>query len=392
MRKTTGLFTRIMTGIIVAVVLSALFVVFSWFFLKDAFLQNYRSATYKPVKAVVLSTDILLRSLSRSDPDEETEYYLGYEPVVKYQYEINSNKFANTDIYPIQRIFENRKHAEAVNGLYQRGEEIEAFYDPKNPSKSFLIKRYSYVPYLIVQLSFIFISILFSIIVGDESRILPTKKPIKQISGSFVGYRIKATSSIARRFLYLGIVFFWLGIAFAPSLHYVFGVEAPNEIISYIILGIFIIIFFVLLVIALIFVVDLIHFVEAKLIVSTDTFSPGRDVLVNVSQRLKKTLLVKEAKISLVCEKVKKVDDPKKSAGYEYERIYEKSQTPVKDRNFKAYEVFGFDWEVTIPGDKKSSTKPGTKKFPKYNWFFELLVKYEKQIEYNRKFPIFVQR
>ncbi len=234
MSKTTGLHIRIMILPLLGIAfLCSLIVGSSIYFLKDVFIQNYRNATYKPVKAVVLSTDILLRSLlSHSETDEETSYYLGFEPVVKYQYEVNSREFANTDIFPIKRIFETRK----------------------------------------------------------------------QISGPFVGYRIKATSSIARRFLYLGIVFFWFGIAFSPSLHYFFGTAAP------------------------------------------------------------------------------------------YERIYEKCQTVVKDRNFKAYESLGFDWEVTIPGDEKSSTKPGTKIFPKYNWFFELLVKYEKQIEYERKFPIFVQK
>ena len=103
--------------------------------------ERHRLATYRPVPAVVLGTDVLTVSHS-GDDDAPT-----YRPVVRYRYELPGRGiFVGDRVTPLG---ESRSGgwARGVVARYRAGMAVTAYADPENPSRSFLERRRSPLPW-----------------------------------------------------------------------------------------------------------------------------------------------------------------------------------------------------------------------------------------------------
>jgi hypothetical protein len=355
---------------------------------KDVFIQHFRNTKYKQVEATVLSTDIIVHEASGTRNSYKPERY---EPVVKYQYEVGGQIYTNTEVFPIERKFRIRDEANRINQLFTNGEVTEAYYSPNDPSNSFLIKHYQSAPYLCLQLLIVFVPLILVIFIQGDKHIVRVKKPKLQLRGRLNRYVLKPSSSITRHILYVTMGLCLMATALLPSMHYYLVKESPYNYKIHIATGFFLLVILILLFIMIYLLGLVIYLKEARLTISTDSVFLGSDIEVHITQKIRKDLCVKEAKVGLMLEKTMKIKDRKSSKSFEFKNEHEQWYTKKIEKQFQAGGQIILDWTTTVPAGMKPSSKPGTKDFPKYNWFFEVVIICEHELEYSRKYPLLVQ-
>jgi hypothetical protein len=131
--------------------------------------QHRKIATYQPVEAWVLRAGVECRVI---EYDEGSTHV--YTPIVRYEYEVADQMFSSDAVYPMPwsfvDSFESRGLAREVlelvspglpAGIHRVGATTDraegaeaypvvAYYDPLRPADSFLIKRYSWLPFAMI--------------------------------------------------------------------------------------------------------------------------------------------------------------------------------------------------------------------------------------------------
>src|SRR4029077_16408969 len=102
--------------------------------------ESYRLATWQPVSARVLSTDI---KAVRGDKGTS------YAPVVRYQYSFAGGQYVSDGVLPLT-ISAGRGWAENLRNRFRPGEIATAYVNPNRPSSAFLVREVSLLPLLFV--------------------------------------------------------------------------------------------------------------------------------------------------------------------------------------------------------------------------------------------------
>jgi uncharacterized protein DUF3592 len=104
--------------------------------------ELYRVATWQPVSARVLSTDI---KAVRGDKGTS------YAPVVRYQYSWDGAQYVSDGVQPISESA-SWGWAERLRARFQPGQIVTAYVNPRQPARAFLIDKVSLLPLLFVAL------------------------------------------------------------------------------------------------------------------------------------------------------------------------------------------------------------------------------------------------
>lgn len=123
-------------GGVIILLIVGVFVFFIGFM--PVYQHNVSVQENKPVEATVVETDIIVK-----DDDDDTDY----EPVVRYTYTVDGQQYTETNVWPGQfsRDKGSRSGAEGVINDYEAGssttadgEEVTAYYNPKDPSEAYI--------------------------------------------------------------------------------------------------------------------------------------------------------------------------------------------------------------------------------------------------------------
>jgi hypothetical protein len=101
--------------------------------------QGERIDSYESTEATVLSSEVDVET--RNDPDDSgTERT--YVPEVTYEYTVDGETYESENVFPGPgESSAGQDRAETIVGNHPEGETVTAYYDPDNPSNSFLIKN-----------------------------------------------------------------------------------------------------------------------------------------------------------------------------------------------------------------------------------------------------------
>lgn len=117
-------------------------------------LQLYRIATWRPVQATVISTNVGTVQGKKGNT---------YQPVVVYNYMYEGNQYQAANVTPI-RISASQSWAQSIASRYQPGSVTTAYVNPSQPYDAFLYRRVSLMPLVFVLFPALF-GLLFSWIV-----------------------------------------------------------------------------------------------------------------------------------------------------------------------------------------------------------------------------------
>ncbi|MFI5312193.1 MAG: DUF3592 domain-containing protein [Gemmatimonadales bacterium] len=122
-------------------------------------LEVYRVATYRPVQATVIMTDIRTVRGSKGST---------YAPLVTYRYSWQGVTYTGAGVTPVS-ISASMKWATALRDRFQAGKVVTAYVNPGRPASAFLVREVSLVPMLFVLLPVAF-GALFAWIIRVQRR------------------------------------------------------------------------------------------------------------------------------------------------------------------------------------------------------------------------------
>ena len=115
--------------------------------------ERHRLTSYRPVPAVVTGTEVVTVPHA-GDDDTPT-----YRPVVRYRYDVaGRGAFVGDRVTPLG---ESRSGgwAQGVVARYAPGMAVTAYVDPDDPSKSFLERRRSALPWAFMGFASVFLAV-----------------------------------------------------------------------------------------------------------------------------------------------------------------------------------------------------------------------------------------
>lgn len=107
-----------------------------------AWSQHRRIATGQPVEALVERAEVLAQS--GSGRNRRTNYV----PSITYRYSVQGREYVSSNTLPLSFSSSNQSWASAIVARYAPGTKATAYYDPANPAEAFLIREYSFFPYI----------------------------------------------------------------------------------------------------------------------------------------------------------------------------------------------------------------------------------------------------
>jgi hypothetical protein len=123
--------------------------------------QVYRFATWQPVTARVLTTDI---KTVRGDKGSS------YAPVVTYQYSFKGAQYASDGVLPIT-LSASHRWAENLRDRFRPGDIVTAYVNPNRPSKAYLVRKISLLPLLFVVVPIAMVLFLSWIVQGQRRQL-----------------------------------------------------------------------------------------------------------------------------------------------------------------------------------------------------------------------------
>ena len=109
---------------------------------------------------------VMARVVDHQTKDLKASGFVAKVPLVKYEYTVNQQPYACETVTPDELMLPNT-WAESVFNQFPIGAQTEAKHDPNDPSKAFLIGKYSFKPYLPLLVSLV-IAALGLGVVGEQ--------------------------------------------------------------------------------------------------------------------------------------------------------------------------------------------------------------------------------
>ncbi len=112
--------------------------------------EVYRVATWQPVSARVLSTDI---KAVRGDKGTS------YTPVVRYLYSVNGAQYESKQVLPLSASA-SYGWATRLRDRFRPGQVVTAYVNPRNPASAFLVRDVSLMPLVFVAFPLLIVGVL----------------------------------------------------------------------------------------------------------------------------------------------------------------------------------------------------------------------------------------
>jgi hypothetical protein len=122
-------------------------------------LELYRIATWRPVVATVVSSDVGTVNRGKGNT---------YKPVVVYNYRYLGRPYQASAVTPID-ISASQSWAQSIVSRYRSGDVTTAYVDPNQPYSAYLVRQVSLIPLLFVLIPVCF-ALLFSWMVRVQRR------------------------------------------------------------------------------------------------------------------------------------------------------------------------------------------------------------------------------
>ncbi len=342
--------------------------------------QYHRYTTFVPVKAIVDSTTIKTKTYTSNHRTTHS-----YQPIIRYRYKVNGIGYVSEQYTPIPFRTSNHSFALSIINKFKVGQTVTAYRNPQNPNEAFLVKKYYFMPYLFTLIGMPLFVIGFLFIFSGYKRILPPK---------FAGagwYRFFPMRSVSDKLKCAGfIAIIWNLLGAGVLGHYFASAPKPYFLTAYVMGGFYEILGMIPVGFLAYFWILQKRTAAPVLLAEHDKFKRGEKVKVRIEQKFNTELLVEELLLILVCIKHAKVKRASKTE-YRTTRTYENPISLLKDRPVRKAQPLTVDTEIEIPSDKSPTSPKGYKKYPRYEWFIEVVTKIAKSPDSKLAFPIAVE-
>ncbi len=344
--------------------------------------QHHKITTYRPVAAEVLSKDIEVHRSRNSDGRTSTSY----KPIVEYRYQVDGTTHECDVVTPLDESATQGWARETIN-RYQVGQQTEAYYNPDDPDEAFLIKQYSFFPYIFLLSPMVFLSI--GIGAGVGVGIWRKKGDPWPVAGDW--FELQPTTRIRdRRSGVLMVATLWYVVGVLVCGHYFRAAEPPYGLFALI----------PTIVYALLGLVPVAMFVyyirlgrslaDAYLLIDTQRPTLGESLTVHVEQDVYTGLHVNELTIALVCEETRKYKSRRKTT-ISSSTCWEERVPVIQDYQTGPGETLTAEHTFHFPEGAKPTSPPRYKPYPRHAWRVEVATDIPNHPDYSASFPVIVE-
>jgi hypothetical protein len=343
--------------------------------------QHHRITTYQPVAATVLAARV-----ERHVSHDRNGTSVTYSPVVEYRYEVAGRAHQSDTVLPLS-INSTRSWAQSIVDRYPSGKTTEAYYNPRDPTRAFLFKQYSFFPYFFLLFSMIFLAVA-GFVGSATSSSKPPSPPALRPDG---WHELKPASTVtARGRRSLVVTGAWLIVGLSGAGHYFSAATPPYETMAIVSTLIYGLLGCIPLGVAVYYLLLRRRMSEAKLFINAPQVSLGQEVALLAQQAASRELQIDELTVSLVCD----IDTREKSGGktrYSTVEHFRETISLLKNRHVRPREPLSATCTLTVPSDRQPSTPPGYKDYPRYRWQIEAHTRIAQSPDYRAQFPLLIQ-
>lgn len=338
---------------------AAIFIAVGVYFVvaQDRLIRNARSTT-----AVIESSQVKTETYRK---DGRTRTRTSAE--IRYRYRVDGQWKEGMNTHPG---LTSSGSAEDLVAQFPTGKQVTAWYDKRDPSSAFLIKRYDFAPYLFILFPMIHLSIGVLVAGAMEGKLPPA--PVQR-GGRF---ELAPETPLGRKLKYAcGMTALWWGAGLMACGHFYAVAERPMPT-------------FAIVASAIYFTIGLVplgfawHYwrlsvrLTAEPSVTVDRYPlvRGQPVAVRVSVPLAGGGSVEEARVILQCRQTvisRSGGKSSTSTSTKWEEIkdFARAQDVMSDRTLAGEVTF------VVPGDEPAGTPAGERGYPRYKWRLFVKVK-----------------
>lgn len=343
-----------------------------------AFDQHSKITTFTPVGATVVSSRV---EMKRGSKRSRT-----YTPIVEYSYEIGSARYTSRRVLPIS-VSSGQSWAAAVVARYPAGTRTEAYYNPRAPGESFLIRRHSIVPHVFLTIGLMLLGAGLSL---PSWRGPPAAEPEPAGRG---WYRLSTRRTVrAREWVWrIGGVMWEAFVAIGIGSYFLLA-ERPLGVSDIVIGSIAAGLGAIPLLVAAYYMVMGGSFADATVVMDRMHLVIGQGAKVRVEQSVYRSMRVEEIAVGLVCRRTTRTQAGGKTT-YSTDTTHERWWPVLEDRQTLGGEAIGGAAGIEVPHRGKPTTIDAEKKkeYPRYEWHIGVRTKVGGRPDYRGTFAVVVE-
>jgi hypothetical protein len=343
-----------------------------------AFIQHYRLATYLAAPARVISSQVKVHHGSKGS--------VSYSPFITYTYSVADQDYTATRAFPVGNISASRSWAQRIVDEYPAGTRTTAYYSPKAPKSSYLLRRGDWFPHIFSLFPAIFAAI--GIAMMGASRAGRRLAPIPNATG---GFRLQERGTLRGKLrLYTAMTLFWFAYCALVIGDYFLINSRQTDL-------------FILIASAVCAAVGLIplllawrwwkldhDFLDAEIVVSRDCLRPGEVCDLQVRQYVLRPLQIEEFKIGIVCLRTDRTQMGGKTQ-YSTREDWSNWQIVETNRAHGMGSQIAGHARIDLPGTASVTGSSQGSAYPRFSWHVAVRVAAKDQPVLNAQFPILVE-
>ncbi len=342
--------------------------------------QHRMISTYRPVQVTVLSKEIKTHP-SSSDGGPT------YSPVIQYHYKVGETSYTCGQVTPLN---ESGGYAWAsrLNARFEIGDSYEAYYNPQNPAEAFLVREYTFFPYVFILFPMFFWVAAFVIYTQSKGWLAKARPPSPAEGGWYLVPPIGRIAGCRRAAMLL--IGLWAVVGVLAIGHYFRMAEPPYGKFATIASLIYVLVGLVPLSLFIYWHLLVRQLGDAEVFVNGPMFVLGDRLAVYVEQDIFTPLDIRQVEVTLLCETMTR----RKSGNtthYDTHTHYQQRIALLENPQIRAGEKLTVNGELVIPLDQPASSSPREKGYPRYSWWIKVETKIAHRPDYRSVFPIQVE-
>lgn len=323
----------------------------------------------EPTTAVIESAEVVTTSSGSGRNRSRST-----RAAIRYRYRHEGTWLQGDEVHPAGMGMQ--KASELVK-RFRPSSEVPAFYDRRDPNRAFLLKEYSFGPYLFMLFPMLHLSVGLAVAMGMESSLRRPPRPERgPASGSArARFALEPQTSIRRKLAMSGaMAAVWYGVGGAALGHFFSAAAPPYGTLAVVVSAIYGAVGLIPLGITAYYWRLSQRVSDASVSLDRHPLHRGEPASVRVRVPVAGGSSVEAATVTLKCVRTEMTRRGSKrtisrSTMWEAEQPFARPQDITGDRTLAG------DVSFTPPADQPPSSPAGTRSYPRYNWHLTVHLK-----------------
>lgn len=341
--------------------------------LVSAHRQYLTNTGYEPVNAMIVASSVHRYKGSKGA--------IHYSPEVRYRYEVGGKTYESDRLMAVY-VSGDEEWAQEIVDRFKIETSTKAYYDPREPSRAVLLKRFSFSPY------FDMLMMSFALAGGSFLILQVWTERSRSVTPTGNGwYEVPPKLAAKRRLLIAGVcTAIWYGLGAVAIAHYFTFVPGPHPSWSITRIEIYALMGLVPLGFLIRYLLMRRELTDARLAVDRPVAVSGQPFRFSILQDARRPLELKYARVRFRCIATKVQGKSRK-----HDVLYEAVPVELKNHSLHAGESLTLSGELTPSSEQPPTGRDASGKFTRIDWSMKLECHIAHGPNYVVEYPLTVE-